>query len=76
MWGLNVTVLEQSVPTIEADTTVLRTKDAWESAWVPRFIIKEVMASNRMWFQWLLKRKDIRRINLCCYVNWLPDRGG
>ena len=76
MWRLNVTVLEQSVPTIEADTSFLRTKDAWESAWVPRISIKEVRASNRRRFQWLLKRKNIRRINLRCYVNRLPYRGG
>ena len=76
MRRLNVTVLEQSVPTIEADTTFLRAEDAWESAWVPRISIKEVRASNCRRFQWFLERKNVRRINLRCNVNWLPDRGG
>ena len=71
-----VTVLKQSVPTIKADTAVLCAEDAWESAWVPRFIIKGVRTSNCMRFDWLLERKDIRRVNLRCYVNWFPGRGG
>ena len=75
-WRLNATVLEQSEPTIETYTTLLLTKDARESAWVPRFNIREIRASNRRRLEWLSERKDIRRINLCCYVNWLPERGG
>ena len=76
MWKLNVTVLEQSEPTIKADTTFLRAEDAWESAWVPRISIKEDRASNCRWFQWFLERKNVRRINLCCNVDWFPDRSG
>ena len=76
MWRLSVTVLEQREPTVKANATFLRTKDAWENAWVPRFSIKEVRAINRMRFQWFLERKDIRRVNLRCYVNRLPNRGG
>ena len=69
MWRLNVTVLEQSEPTIEAYTTFLRTKDAWESAWTPNINSLGIRANTSRRSLWFLERKDIRRVNLRCNVN-------
>ena len=70
---LSVTVLEQSVPTIEADTTFLRAEDAWESAWISS---TSIMGDRAGICRRFLERKNVRRINLRCNVDWLPDGGG
>ena len=74
--GLCATGLEQSEPAIQASTPFLRAKDAWESAQTSNINSLGIRANTCRRSLWFLEREDIRRVDLRCNVNWLPDGGG